>query len=215
MSCAWEYGDSIFLQNALVITPLTDYGKVVGAHYQCETILGLALFQRIQCAYGVMRSRHVQLYVVNPYFQFRMSADGLDSRLVTLGACLAADAFLQRILRRYYEVYIIKSRFLGHMLHDRKMPDVKGIERSAVYCNIHSLYVIARPEGPWQSLFFQKSVNKPFGLSLGLGKVVIDKHIVKLACSKLHLRLCLRHASFYGFRCVGSASYESFAKHIH
>ena len=215
MSCAREYGDSVFLQNASVVSPLADDGKIVGAHYKCETVLRLAFSQRIQCAYGVMRSRHVQLYVVHPYFQFRVSAHGLDCRLVTLGTCLAADAFLQRILRRYYEVYIIKSRFLGHMLHDRKMTDVKGIERSAVYCNIHSLYVIARPEGPWQSLFFQKSINDTLSLGLGRCKIIIDKHIVKLAGGKLHLGRRLCNASFDSFLSVGSASDESFAKHIH
>jgi hypothetical protein len=75
-----------------------------------------------------MRFRHLKLDVVDPYLQIRMSADSLDCRFVSLLARGAADPFLERVLRSYYQVYIIKPCGFGHVLHDGKMSDVQGIE---------------------------------------------------------------------------------------
>lgn len=128
---SWKDCRSEVLQKAFIFLPTAYIRNVICSHDEGETILRLTFLQGSERSDGVVRFGHIQFYVIHfnicvalallvremPFYRFHGSQ-------ITLGTAGTADAFLERILGRYDEIYHIKTGLLDSMFYDGEMADM-------------------------------------------------------------------------------------------
>ena len=123
-----EDHDAIFKQDAAVIPPPAETGKIVGPDHKGEGIVLFAATQGIQGADRIMGRLHPQLNVIDADTQAGMALHRLDGGSIALCSGQHIRSILERILRGNDEIHAIESGGTRKVLHYGHMPHMQWIE---------------------------------------------------------------------------------------
>ena len=89
----------------------------------------LALLERVQRAYRIVRGGHLEFDVVHPDMEFRVAQHGVDGGAVSLLRAEDIVRALERVLRGDDKVDPVELPDIGEILHYGLVSDVQGVER--------------------------------------------------------------------------------------
>ena len=119
---------AIFKQDAAVIPPSAESGKIVSPDHKGEGIALFTLMESIQGTDRIMGRLHPQLNVINADTQAGMALHRLDGGSIALCSGQHIRSILERILRGNDEIHAIESGGTRKVLHYGHMPHMKRIE---------------------------------------------------------------------------------------